>query len=216
MMIGITKDEKVSGRLGELWFRVGHRVFFSTLGRNPTKALVERVPPGIYYSKGCVLMVLIVATAFQTFAHAQQALNFGPKVSDVLNRPPLEIKDGEDPIMRLRKERFNDALNEAKARFDLYRRGVRRLPGLIEVGERLFAAERDLYAKPEDQIRIMQRQLEVYDEAEENLEKQVQQGLSTQADLERLRYYKVSLEIRLLTVKTESTQPRPVPQPSPQ
>ena len=162
---------------------------------------------------GCVLVVLIVALAFQLSAHAQHALKFSPKVLEVLNTPPLEIKGDEDPLVRLKKERFNAALNEAKARFDLYKRGLTKLPDLIEVGERLFGAEVDLYDKPEDRARVLQRQLDVYTEAEGNLERQVKEGLATQADLERLRYNKVSLQIDLLHAKTTSpSAPSPTPQ----
>ena len=72
----------------------------------------------------CVLAVLILVPAFQPCVHAQQALKFSPKVLEVLNTPPLEIKSDEDPLVRLKKERFNAALNEAKARFELYKRGL--------------------------------------------------------------------------------------------
>jgi len=44
-------------------------------------------------------------------------------------------------------------------------------------------------------MRVLQRHLDVYSEAEANLEKQVKEGLTTQADLERLRYDKLSVEI---------------------
>jgi hypothetical protein len=164
----------------------------------------------------CVLAVLILVAAFQPCAHAQQVLKFSPKVLEVLNTPTLEIKDDEDPLVRLKKERFNAALSEAKARFELYKRGLTKLPDLIEVGERLFGAEVDLYDKPEDRVRVLQRQLDVYNEAEGNLEKHVKEGLAPQADLERLRYNKASLEIELLTAKSDLSQPHPTPQPSPQ
>jgi multidrug resistance efflux pump len=164
----------------------------------------------------CVLAVLIIVPAFQPCAHAQRALKFSPKVLEVLNTPPLEIKDDEDPLVRLKKERYNAALNEAKARFDLYKRGLTKLPDLIEVGERLFGAEVDLYDKPEDRARVLQRQLDVYLEAEGNLERQVKEGLATQADLERLRYNKASLEIDLLHAKANPSPSRPTPEPSPQ
>ena len=75
------------------------------------------------------------------------------------------------------------------------------MPELIEVGERLFDAEAELYDKPEEKAQVMQRHLDAYSEAEANLEKQVKKGLATQADLERLRYNKVSLEIDLFSVK---------------
>jgi hypothetical protein len=160
----------------------------------------------------CVLAVLILVSTFQPCAHAQRALKFSPKVLEVLNTPPLEIKDDEDPLVRLKKERFNAALNEAKARFDLYKRGLTKVPHLIEVGERLFGAEVDLYDKPGDRARVLQRQLDVYNEAEGNLEKQVKEGLAPQADLERLRYNKASLEINLLTAQCDLSQPHPTPQ----
>jgi hypothetical protein len=119
----------------------------------------------------------------------------------VVNMSALEVKDDDSPLVRLKKERFNAALKEAKARFDLYDRGFTRVPELIEVGERLFGAEVDLYDKPEEKAQVLQRHLDVYSEAETNLEKQVKEGLATQADLERLRYNKVSVEIALFNVK---------------
>jgi hypothetical protein len=131
---------------------------------------------------------------------------------EVLNTPPLELKDDDAPLDRLRKQRFNAALNEAKARFDMYKRGLTRLPDLISVGERLFGAEVDLYDKPEDRAQILQKHLDVYNEAEVNLEKQVKEGLETQADLERLLYDKASVEINLLTTKNSISRQQPSPQ----
>jgi len=155
---------------------------------------------------------------FQPCARAQRVLKFSPKVLEVLNTPPLELKDDDTQLTRLKKQRFNAALNEAKARFDLYKRGLTKLPDLIEVGQRLFGAEVDLYDKPEDRVRVLERHLEVYNEAEENLEKHVKEGLATQADLEELRYNKASLEIELLNTRNSSSQQQqqPVAQPSPQ
>ena len=135
---------------------------------------------------------------------------------EVLNSPLLEVKDDDSQLVRLKKERFNAALNEAKARFDLYKRGLTKLPDLIEVGQRLFGAEVALYDKPEDRARVLQQHLDVYNEAEGNLEKQVKEGLATQADLEQLRYNKVSVEIDLLNTKNDISQQQPTPQSSPQ
>jgi hypothetical protein len=125
--------------------------------------------------------------------------------------PLLEIKEDEDPILRLKKERFNAALQEAKARFDMYKLGLTKSPDLIEVGERLFGAQVDLSDKPEDRVRVLQQQLEVYNEAEANLEKQVKEGLAPEADLDHLRYNKTSLEIELLTTRKNLAQPASTP-----
>jgi multidrug resistance efflux pump len=149
----------------------------------------------------CALAIILWASGVQISLYAQQASKLSPKVMEVMTRSPLEVKDDDAPLVRLKKERFNAALREAKARVDLYDRGFTRLPELIEVSERLFRAEVDLYDKPEDKAQVLQRHLDVYSEAEANLEKWVKESLATQADLERLRYDKLAVEIDLFNVK---------------
>ena len=174
---------------------------------------------GLKQGRYCALALILWACSFQIDVYAQQAVKLTPRVMAAVNAPPVELKDDDPPLLRLKKERFNAALNEAKARFDLYKRGLTRIPELIEVGERLFAAEVDLYDKPEEKAQVLQRQLDVYAEAEGNIEKQVKEGLATQADLERLRYNKLSVEIDLLGVKKaqedheSAGQPTPTPTP---
>jgi hypothetical protein len=148
-----------------------------------------------------ILAILILACSLQGTLYAQRAAKLSPKVMAVINGPLLEVKDDDPPLLRLKKDRFNAALKEAKARFDLYDRGLTRIPELIDVGERLFAAQADLYDQPGQIIEVLQRQLDVYTEAEANLEKQVKQGLATEADLERLRYNKLTVQIELLKAK---------------
>jgi hypothetical protein len=160
----------------------------------------------------CALSVLLCTVLFLPCVRAQRILKFSPKVMEVLSTPPLELKDDDAPLVRLKKERFNAALNEAKARFDLYKRGLTKLPDLIDVGQRLFSAEVGLYDKPEDRARVLQQHLDVYNEAEGNLEKHVKEGLATQADLEQLRYNKASLEIELLITKNGISKQQPSPQ----
>jgi multidrug resistance efflux pump len=153
---------------------------------------------------------------FQPCLEAQQAVKFRPKAMEIMNTPSVELKDNDPPLLRLKKDKFNAALNEAKARFEMYKRGLIRLPDLIEVSERLFGAEVELYEKPEEKAQVLQRQLNTYNEAEANLERQVKTNLATRADLERLRYNKASIEIELLNVKNSEAQHQSTPQPSPQ
>jgi hypothetical protein len=161
------------------------------------------------------LAIILWASGCQLGLYAQQAAKLSPKVLAVVNAPPVALRDEDAPLLRLKKERFNAALNEAKARFDLYNRGLTRIPDLIEVGERLFGAEVDLYDKPQAKAQVLQRQLEVYREAEVNLGKQVKEGLATQSDLERLRYSKVSVEINLFNVKNVHDDHESAGQPTP-
>ncbi|MBV8212071.1 MAG: hypothetical protein JOZ08_02450 [Verrucomicrobia bacterium] len=157
---------------------------------------------GLKLGGSWILAVFILASSPQGTLYAQRAAKLSPKVMAVINGPLLDLKDDDSPLLRLKKERFNAALKEAKARFDLYNRGLTRIPELIDVGERLFAAEADLYDDPEKKAQALQRQLDVYTEAETNLEKQVKEGLATEADLERLRYDKLTVQIDLLKAKT--------------
>jgi hypothetical protein len=152
------------------------------------------------------LVAILFAGSLEATLYAQRAAKLSPKVMEVINGPVLELKDDDPPLLRLKKERFNAALKEVKARYDLYNRGLTRIPELIDVGERLFAAETDLYDDPEKRAEALQRQLDVYTEAETNLEKQVKEGLATQADLERLRYDKLSVQINLFKAKNPSSQ----------
>ncbi|HEX6565690.1 MAG TPA: hypothetical protein VF020_15475 [Chthoniobacterales bacterium] len=155
----------------------------------------------------CALAIILVAGSLQANLYAQRAAKLSPKVMEVINEPVLELKDDDPPLLRLKKEQFNAALKEVKARYDLYNRGLTRIPELIDVGERLFAAEAKLYDDdPEKKADALQRQLDVYTEAETHLEKQVKDGLATQADLERLRYNKLTVQIDLFKAKNPSAR----------
>ena len=186
-----------------------------------TNSSLRKYTPGAMRGIGskqgwsCALTIVLWASGLQAVLYAQQAAKLSAKVMAVVNAPLAELKDDDPPLLRLKKERFNAALNETKARFDLYNRGLTRIPALIEVGERLFAAEVDLYDKPEEKAQVLQRQLDVYTEAEANLQKQVKEGLAIQADLERLRYNRLSVEIDLFKVKNAPDTHEATEQPTP-
>lgn len=187
-------------------------------GQSPApESILHRTMPNIGSKRGwsCALSIIIWTTGLHLSLYAQQPPKLSPKVIAVVSMPLVELKDDDAPLVRLKKERFNAALSEAKARFDLYKRGLTRVPELIEVGERLFGAEVELYDKPEEKAQVLERQLDVYREAESNLEKQVKEGMATQADLERLRYNKLSVEIDLFNVKNMHDEHESAVQPTP-
>lgn len=159
--------------------------------------------------------IILWVSGFQLGLYAQQAAKLSPKVMAAMNAPLAELKEDDPPLLRLKKERFNAALNEAKARLDLYSRGLTRIPELIAVGEWLFGAEADLYDKGEEKAQVLQRQSDVYTEAEANLEKQVREGLATLADLERLRFNKLSVEIDLFKIRNAQDEHQSAAQPTP-
>src|SRR6516164_5522151 len=149
----------------------------------------------------CALAIVVWVSGSQLGLYAQQTTKLTPKVMAMVNAPPVEVKDDDPPLLQLKKQRFNAALSEMTDRTDLYNRGLTRVNELIAVAERLFAAEVDLYDKPEEKAQVLQRQLDVYNEAQANLEKQVREGLVAHAELERLLYDKLSVEIDLFNIK---------------
>ena len=124
-------------------------------------------------------------------------LQTSPKVTEVLNSAPLMIKDDDTQIIRLKKMRFNMALNEAKDRYGSFKKGITKLYDLIDVGQRVLAAQADLAQSPEERADVLQKQLEIYAEAEDNLQKQIKEGKAENADLDRLRYERLGVEIDL-------------------
>jgi hypothetical protein len=120
-----------------------------------------------------------------------------PKVTEVLNSPPLIIKDDDTQLIRLKKMRFNMALTEAKDRYTLFKKGLIKLYDLIDVGQRVLAAQADLAQSPEERADVLQKQLEIYAEAEDNLQKQIKEGKAENADLDHLRYQRLGVEIDL-------------------
>ena len=149
----------------------------------------------------CALAIIVWVSAWQLGLYAQQTSKLTPKVMAVISAPPVEVNDDDPPLLKLKKQRFNAALSEIKDRADLYNRGLTRVNELITVAERLFAAEADLYDKPEEKTQVLQRHLDVYNEAQASLEKQIGQGLVPHAELERLLYDKLSVEIDLFNLK---------------
>jgi hypothetical protein len=124
-------------------------------------------------------------------------LQMSPKVTEVLNSPPLVIKDDDTQIIRLKKMRYNMALTEAKDRYNLFKKGLIKLYDLIGVGQRLLSAQADLAQSPEERADVLQKQLEIYAEAEDNLQKQIKEGKAENADLDHLRYERLGVEIDL-------------------
>jgi outer membrane protein TolC len=58
-------------------------------------------------------------------------------------------------------------------------------------------AQADLAQSPEERADVLQKQLEIYAEAEDNLQKQIKEGKAESADLDHLRYQRLGVEIDL-------------------
>jgi hypothetical protein len=76
-------------------------------------------------------------------------------------------------------------------------RHISKLYDLIDVGQRVLSAQADLALSPEERADVLQKQLEIYAEAEDNLQKQIKEGKAENADLDHLRYERLGVEIDL-------------------
>jgi hypothetical protein len=79
----------------------------------------------------------------------------------------------------------------------LFKKGQAKFPDLVDVGQRVLTAQADLAQSPEERAQVLDQQLQVFAEAEDNLDKQVKEGRGLAADLDRLRYERFGVEIDL-------------------
>jgi hypothetical protein len=146
---------------------------------------------------------LLCPTLVRAQSHSVQP---GPKVTEVLDTAPLDIKDEDTQLIKLKKMRFNAAIAEAKERYALFKKGQAKFPDLVDVGQRVLTAQADLAQSPEERAQVLDKQLEVFAEAEDNLDKQVKEGKGQAADLDRLRYERFGVEIDLEILRKGMSQ----------
>jgi hypothetical protein len=150
------------------------------------------------FSRWLVVAILCLLFLQPVFLRAQSRTpQASPKVMEVLNTAPLDIKDEDTQLIKLKKMRFNAAIAEANERYTLFKKGQTKFTDLVEVGQRVLTAQADLALSPEERAQVLNKQLEVFAEAEDSLDKQIKDGKGLAADLDRLRYERFGVEIDL-------------------
>jgi hypothetical protein len=76
----------------------------------------------------------------------------------------------------------------------------------VDVGQRVLTAQADLAQSPEERAQVLDKQLQLFAEAEDNLDKQVKEGKGQAADLDRLRYERLGVEIDLEILRKGMSQ----------
>jgi hypothetical protein len=151
----------------------------------------------------CLFLLVLSPTLVRAQSHAVQP---GPKVMEVLDTAPLDIKDEDTQLIKLKKMRFNAAIAEAKERYALFKKGRTKFPDLVDVGQRVLTAQADLAQSPEERAQVLDKQLQIFAEAEDNLDKQVKEGKGQAADLDRLKYERLGVEIELEILRKGMSQ----------
>ena len=150
---------------------------------------------------------LFLSVLGPTLVRAQShGIQPGPKIMEVLDTAPLDIKDEDTQLIKLKKMQFNAAIAEAKERYALFKKGQAKFPDLVDVGQRVLTAQADLAQSPEERAQVLDKQLQVFAEAEDNLDKQVKEGRGQAADLDRLKYERFGVEIDLEILRKGMSQ----------
>src|SRR5260370_15889247 len=135
------------------------------------------------------IAVLSIALWCPTLVRAQShSVQAGPKITQLLDTAPLDIKDEDTQLIKLKKMRFNAAIAEAKKRYACIKKGQAKFPDLVDVGQRVLTAQADLAQSPEERAQRLDKHVQAFAEAEDNLDKQVEEGGGLAADLDRLEY----------------------------
>jgi hypothetical protein len=155
-----------------------------------------------------VLLVVALAVGLIGVLAAQQPtrqpFQLSEKAQALINAKPLEPEAGDDDLRKLLKARYNAALSEVRNRYDALAKGRGTLDPLFDAGRRLFEAELDLYAKPAERITALEKLLEFVKEFEVILERNLKAEIGTPADLDRLRFGRLTIEVALVKAKREA------------
>jgi uncharacterized membrane protein YccC len=88
----------------------------------------------------------------------------------------------------------------------LFKKGQTKFSDLVDVGQRVLTAQADLAQSPEERAQVLDKQIQVFAEAEDDLDKQIKEGKGLAADLDRLRYERYGVEIDLEILRKGMSQ----------
>lgn len=128
-----------------------------------------------------------------------QSQQVDPKVAAFMK--PVEAADGDSELQKKLKERHNAAARLLEERVSEYHRGVRDASFVFDAARLVADAKLDLAENAEARTAVLEQVLEMAKLAETHLQKQIDSGFGSKADLERARYGRLSVEVDILKAK---------------
>ena len=95
-------------------------------------------------------------------------------------------------------------------RVNEYRRGIEPLAEVMNAARDVADAKMDLAQSDEDRVKVAQQTLDVSKVAEARVEKQMQAGFGSEADLDRARLARLNAEVALMKLKQPKQTTAPV------
>jgi RNA polymerase sigma factor (sigma-70 family) len=122
---------------------------------------------------------------------------------ELLKMKPLAADPKDDELRKLLKERFNAALQEVQALYQLVEAGKANVDSLADAGRRLVHAGLEVYDDPKEQVALLQKYVALAKEAERIVDLRQQVGRVGVDEMHRARYFRADAEITLLRLKRD-------------
>jgi hypothetical protein len=130
---------------------------------------------------------------------ATRPAELNPKLEAFLKL--VEPAAGDSELRQKLKERHNSAVKLLELRIADYRKGLREVAVVFEAARLAGEAKLDLAENADQRGTILEQALEVSKAFESYLQKQVDKGIGSKADLERARFARLSAEVQLLKAR---------------
>lgn len=132
---------------------------------------------------------------------AAQPPALGDSLDRLLDHKPAAAADGDGPLARLQKERFNTRLKLVQAQVQLYRTGALSVPELVDGVNRLAQSGIELEAAPAGRIKWHELRVDLLRHHEQQAEQAVRAGTTNQISLLTARAARLEAEIELQKAK---------------
>jgi len=149
----------------------------------------------LFSSEACALGTLAAHTP-------ADAPGVSPEILAFLK--PVAIADGDSELQKKLKERHNVAVKMLEERVAEYKKGIRNIGPVFEAARLTAEAKLDLAENAEARTAVLNQLLDVVKLIESNMAQQVAKGFGSKADLERVRYDRLTLEVELLRAKQKA------------
>jgi hypothetical protein len=136
-----------------------------------------------------------------------------PELDTLLNLAPIKVDDKDDEEARLLKARFNSALNSLRIHHNQYAMSHNAYDDLLFVGRRLVAAALEMPLTPAERTATVASYLRYLRGLEKSVERFARVDPDSVAELEELRYDRMTLELQMLRDR-RGRQEEPLPRSS--
>jgi hypothetical protein len=154
------------------------------------------------------LIVALSCSVCAGFLWAEPAAGMDMELPAILKAKPLEKAPKDDELQQLLKSRYNESVAVTAGNYMgiLAGREGLTLDVLLGSARRLRHAGVELYLRPEEQMNFLKQLVELSNTLEKVVDDQVSKGRFKKIESNKMREFKLELEIMMLKVKKAGTE----------